>query len=84
MGQKTLIGHNAITEYWRQRFIEKPAGDLEDLQVNGDTIVELYAVPDGIVQAIVRFNPAGKIVQSQCGPLATVSLLKKGASVDRS
>ena len=34
-----LHGRAAITEYWRQNFVEKPAGELVDLQPLGDKVV---------------------------------------------
>jgi hypothetical protein len=67
-GHKLLIGQAAITEYWRQRFAEKPAGALVDLQPNGAYTVVSYRVPDGVVQALLRFNETGKIAMSRCGP----------------
>jgi hypothetical protein len=69
-GQTTVTGRSALTEYWRQRFVEKPAGELEGLQMAGDAAVLLsYKVPGGIVQATLKFNHAGEIVRTQCGPL---------------
>ena len=68
-GDTTVTGRVALTEYWRQRFAEKPAGGLERLQISGGMILVSYAVPDGIVQASLKFNDAGKIIRSQCGPI---------------
>jgi hypothetical protein len=65
-GQATVIGHS---EYWRQRFVEKPAGELQGLQMAGDMVVVSYEVPGGIVQATLEYNDAGQIVRSQCGPV---------------
>ena len=67
-GQATVIGRRALTEYWRQPFDEKPSGELQSLQVAGDMIVVSYEVPGGIVQATIKFNDAGLIIRSQCGP----------------
>jgi hypothetical protein len=67
-GLKTMYGRAAITEYWRQRFTDEPAGELADLQADGDGIVVSYCVPDGIVQAILHFDRDGKIRRSLCGP----------------
>ncbi|UPK01423.1 hypothetical protein [Bradyrhizobium sp. 170] len=67
MGKRPVIGHSALTEYWRQRFDEKPAGELQGLQMAGDMVVVSYEVPGGIVQATLKFNDAGQIVRSQCG-----------------
>jgi hypothetical protein len=67
-GTKELYGRAAITEYWRQRFIEKPAGELADLQPDADNVVVSYHVPTGIVQAVLQYNADGKIKRSRCGP----------------
>ena len=64
-----VTGRDALTEYWRQRFAEKPAGVLERLQISDGMILVSYAVPDGIVQASLKFHDAGQIIRSQCGPL---------------
>jgi hypothetical protein len=64
-----VTGRDALTEYWRQRFAQKPAGVLERLQISDGMILVSYAVPDGIVQAGLKFNDAGQIIRSQCGPL---------------
>jgi hypothetical protein len=71
-GQTVLYGRAALTEYWRQRIAAKPAGELEDLELDGDAIVVSYRVPDGVVQASLRFDSEGKIVRSHCGPYAEV------------
>lgn len=70
-GQATVIGRAALTEYWRQRFVEKPAGELEGLQMDDRTVVVSYAVTEGLVQARLNFNDAGEIVHSECGPPRT-------------
>jgi hypothetical protein len=75
--QIVLIGHTTIAEYWRQRFVEKPAGELEDLRPDGSGIVVSYRVPDGIVQAILHFDESGKIKHSRCGPTAEIVPLRK-------
>jgi hypothetical protein len=68
-GQATVIGRSALIEYWRQRFDEKPAGELQGLQMAGDMTLVSYEVPGGIVQATLQFNDAGQIIRSQCGPV---------------
>jgi hypothetical protein len=67
-GLKTIIGKNALAAYWQQRFLEKPASELTDLQVDGEAIVISYRVPGGVVQASLYFAPSGKIVRTVCGP----------------
>jgi hypothetical protein len=67
-GQQELTGRRAITEYWRQRFVEKPAGELVNLRPHGDAIVVSYRIPDGIVQSILSFDNGGLIQRSCCGP----------------
>ena len=72
-GQKVIVGKAAIAEYWRQRFVEKPALDLEDLQPDGEAVVVSYRTPGGIVQAILNFDEAGLIERHRCGPTAESS-----------
>jgi len=67
-GQKEIVGRAAITEYWRQRFVERPAGELTDLALRGNDVVVSYRVPDGVVRAVLQFDDAGKISRCQCGP----------------
>ena len=71
-GQKTIVGKGALTEYWRQRFTQKPALELEDLQPAGDAVLVSYRTPAGIVRAILDFDDAGKIERCRCGPTAEV------------
>ena len=68
-GQTIIFGREAIAEYWRQRFVDKPAGELTDFQPDGDAIVVCYRVADGAVQAILDFDPSGKIERSRCALL---------------
>src|SRR5918999_4417769 len=63
-GQTTLCGRTAIAAYWRQHLVEMPAGELEDLQPEGNAIVVAYGVPDGVVRTELFFNDAGKIARS--------------------
>lgn len=59
-----------MTEYWRHRFDEKPAGELIDLRPDGESIIVAYAVPGDVVQAILTFDADRKIRRSLCGPTA--------------
>ncbi len=68
-GKIELRGREAIAAYWRQRFNENPAGELTDLQRDGNDVVVNYRVPDGIVQAILMFDAGGMIERSRCSPL---------------
>jgi len=38
-GRKVIHGHEDIAAYWQNRFIELPALELEDLQVDGDAVL---------------------------------------------
>src|SRR4029077_19125410 len=62
-GRKVLVGRRAVTAYWKQRFVETPAHELEDLQF-GDGIAVTFRVPDGIVRAVLNFEACGKIKRS--------------------
>jgi hypothetical protein len=76
-GQKVLYGRKAITEYWRQRFLEKPAGELVDLRMDASEIVVTYKAAEGVVEASLRFDDAGRIARSDCGPIAKVLQLRR-------
>jgi len=73
-GRKVLVGRRAVTEYWKQRFVEAPAHELEDLQ--GDGIAVTFRVPAGIVRAILNFEACGKIERSRCGTIAEIVTLR--------
>ena len=38
-GMKVICGRAAMSGYWRQCFSEMPAGELTELQPNGDKVV---------------------------------------------
>jgi hypothetical protein len=66
---KVRLGQAAITEYWIERFAEKPAGELVEFQPAGDGIVVAYKVDvDEFVRATLYFDHEGKIARSVCGP----------------
>jgi hypothetical protein len=69
-GQKVVTGREALVQYWRLRFSEKPAGGLADLQRDETGIVISYSVPDGLVEARLNFDEAGKIDRSRCGDVS--------------
>lgn len=69
-GMKVACGHADISEYWLQRFADKPAGQLIELQPTVEGIAISYLAPDGPVQATLYFDDDGKIVRSVCGPAA--------------
>ena len=76
-GVKQLHGRVAISEYWRQRFVQWPAGELADLQPDGARVVLSYRVPEGLVQAILWFDGEGKIRSSVCGQAADVIAFRR-------
>jgi len=69
---KELHGTGAITAYWQQRLVEKPAGELIDLQLDRPNIILHHRVPGGVVQAILTFDADGTLRRSRCGPLQSV------------
>ena len=69
IGQTTLIGKQALLEYWRHRFSKRPAGDLRKLSANNDQVFLSYLIPGSKVQAILNFNAEGQIVRSECRPV---------------
>ena len=46
-GQKVIVGKGAIARYWRQRFVDAPALDLEDIQLAGNSVTVSYRIPGG-------------------------------------
>jgi hypothetical protein len=70
-GGKEMRGTEAIGVYWHQRLVEKPAGELIDLQLDGRDIVLCFRVPGEIVQATLTFDPDGSLRRSRCGPLSS-------------
>lgn len=67
-GHNVIMGKTAIAAYWCQRFQEKPAGELNDLQIDGEKVIVTYQVSSGPVQASLFFAPTGKIARTVCGP----------------
>jgi len=66
---KVRHGRAAITEYWIERFAEKPAGELVEFQPAGGGIAVAYKVDvDEFVRATLYFDHEGKIARSVCGP----------------
>jgi hypothetical protein len=41
-GRKIIYGQGSIAAYWRHRFLEMPALELEDLQTDGGVVVISY------------------------------------------
>ena len=72
-GKKELRGTDAIAAYWRQRLVEKPAGELIDLQLDGCNIVLHFCVPGEVVQATLTFDADGLLRRSRCGPLNKIA-----------
>ncbi|MBR1154285.1 nuclear transport factor 2 family protein [Bradyrhizobium sp. JYMT SZCCT0428] len=67
-GAQQLHGRAAIRAYWQQRFIEKPAGELTNLNLFDGGIVVSYRVSGGVVNAVLFFDGDGKIRRSRCRP----------------
>jgi hypothetical protein len=67
-GRKVVYGQEGIAAYWRHRFIEMPALELEDLQVDGGAVVVSHRVNSGIVQALLEVSEGGLITRCRCGP----------------
>ena len=72
-GRTIAAGRLAIAEYWRQRFVEKPAGDLVDLEPRGESVLVSYCAGGEVVQALLSFEETGKIRSTRCGPIGQAS-----------
>jgi ketosteroid isomerase-like protein len=66
-GRKFIYGQEGIAAYWRDRFIEMPALELEDVQVDGRAVAVSYRVNSGIVQALLDISEDGLITRCRCG-----------------
>jgi hypothetical protein len=67
-GSSTFAGRDAISEYWQQRFLRAPAGELVNLYMEGSAVALSYRAFAETVLAVLTFNDDGKIVLSTCGP----------------
>ena len=67
-GNALIVGKVALAEYWRRQFVARPAGALEHLKIAGEAIIVSYEVPNGVVEARLKYDDAGLINSSQCGP----------------
>jgi hypothetical protein len=67
---ETLLGNLAIEKYWRERFIQRPALALVDLQPkDGNAVAIAYRTSSGTVRAVLGFDDeSGKFVWQRCGP----------------
>jgi len=68
-GRKIIHGREGIAAYWRHRFIEMPALELEDLQLDGGAVVVSYRTSDGVVQALLDIASDGQIMRCRCGSI---------------
>lgn len=68
-GRKIIHGREGIAAYWRHRFIEMPAFELEDLQADGGAVAVSYQTSNGTVQALLDIAENGLITRCRCGPV---------------
>ena len=68
-GRKIIHGQEGIAAYWRHRFLEMPALELEDLQTGGGVVVISYRTSNGTVQALLDIAESGVITRCRCGPV---------------
>ena len=64
----TITGKQSLRVYWQQRLKDYSASDLDDLQPSGDGATISYLSHDGVIAAILEFDPAGRIALLRCGP----------------
>ena len=65
-GNKAISGEEGIADYWRNRFIESPALELVDFQVDGEAVVVTYQTNSGLVEALLDIAEDGLI--TCCSP----------------
>jgi hypothetical protein len=68
-GQKIIQGAEGISAYWRHRFVQIPALELEQLQMDGGAVVVSYRTSSGAVQAFLDIGDDGLITCCRCGPV---------------
>lgn len=68
-GRKVIHGLEGIAAYWRHRFIDSPAVEVEDLQMEGGAVAVSYRTTGGIVQALLDIRDDGLISRCRCGPI---------------
>ena len=68
-GRKIIQGQEGIAAYWRHRFVEMPALEIEDLQEDNGAVVVSYRTTGGIVQALLDIGDDGLISRCRCGPI---------------
>jgi ketosteroid isomerase-like protein len=73
-GQQIVHGQEGVAAYWRQRFIESPALELVDLQVDGHAVVVIYKIRSGTVEALLEIGEDGLITGCSCGPVSDVEV----------
>ena len=69
-GRKIIQGPEGISAYWRHRFLQIPALELEELQMDGGAVVVSYRTSSGIVQALLDIADDGLITRCRCGPVS--------------
>jgi hypothetical protein len=69
-GRRWIIhGQEGIAAFWRDRLIESPALDLDDLHLEGGAVVVSYRTSSGIVWALLDISENGLITRCRCGPV---------------
>jgi hypothetical protein len=65
---KYITGKDALRAYWKQRLVDYPASDLDDLQSSGGDAIISYLSRAGVVGATLEFDARGRIARLRCGP----------------
>lgn len=82
-GRKIIQGKEGISAYWRYRFLQMPALELEELQTDGGAVVVSYRTSSGIVQALLDIADDGLITRCRCGPVTRdFTNVSRGVSED--
>jgi ketosteroid isomerase-like protein len=66
---RVIYGEEDIAAYWQHRFIEGPAFDLVELQVDGEAVLVTYRTSSGIVETLLDIADDGLITCCACGPV---------------
>ncbi|QDM29315.1 nuclear transport factor 2 family protein [Tardiphaga sp. vice304] len=67
-GGATISGHTALRAYWRDRLLQYPASDLDNLRPTNNGAAIAYSSNGGVYRCDLEFNATGLIDFHSGGP----------------
>lgn len=68
-GNEAIYREEGISNYWQQQFIQIPALELLDLQIDEEAVVVTYRTSGGVVETLLDIADDGLITCCACGPV---------------